>query len=44
MLEFGVDKLPAKIKLVVIPQPKKPFNYLDYLETHDDKNIQDRKI
>jgi hypothetical protein len=40
MLEFGVDKLPAKIKLVVIPA-KKEFNYLDYL---DDKNIQDRKI
>ena len=43
MLEFGKDPLPPKIKLVVIPA-KKPFNYLDYLETHDDKNIQDRKI
>ena len=43
MLEFGKDPLPAKIKLVVIPQPKKPFNYLDYL-IFDDAIIQDRKI
>ena len=40
MLEFGKDRLPPKIKLVVIPV-KKPFNYLDYL---DDADIQNRKI